>query len=177
MKENKIVNRIKKFIFDTNNCIITNLPINKDGYVCLQARINGKKKHYLGHRIVYEIYNNVKLNKNQIVCHKCDVRNCINPKHLFVGTHADNVKDKVNKNRQAKGEKNGRYVHGYYSKYAPHLKPKKKRPLNDNAVLNIKKEINRKEKTLKEISIKFNVNYNTIRDISANRIYKDIKVL
>src|SRR5712692_7724477 len=31
------------------------------------------------------------------VLHKCDVRNCVNPQHLFLGTNSDNVKDAVSK--------------------------------------------------------------------------------
>lgn len=42
------------------------------------------------------------------ILHKCDNRGCVNPKHLFIGTNADNAKDKVEKGRQAKGEGNGR---------------------------------------------------------------------
>jgi hypothetical protein len=33
------------------------------------------------------------------VLHKCDVRGCINPEHLFLGTQADNVQDMCSKGR------------------------------------------------------------------------------
>ena len=33
------------------------------------------------------------------VLHRCDVRNCVNPKHLFIGTQRDNAKDMWNKGR------------------------------------------------------------------------------
>ena len=41
------------------------------------------------------------------VRHICDNPPCCNPHHLLVGTYQDNIDDMVERNRQAKGEKNG----------------------------------------------------------------------
>lgn len=40
------------------------------------------------------------------VCHKCDLRCCVNPSHLFVGTQSDNLWDASRKGRLRTGERN-----------------------------------------------------------------------
>lgn len=72
-----------------------------DGYG--QIQIN--KKEYKAHRLVYELINGPIPDKMHVL-HLCDNRKCCNPTHLYIGTNNDNVKDKVNKDRQSRGERN-----------------------------------------------------------------------
>jgi hypothetical protein len=65
--------------------------------------IKFENKMYMAHRASYEQHCG-DIPEGLLVCHKCDVRTCINPDHLFLGTHSDNNWDCADKGRKPRGE-------------------------------------------------------------------------
>lgn len=65
-----------------------------------------KNKTCLAHRVSYALFIG-NIPDGMFVCHRCDNHSCVNPSHLFLGTHQDNIQDMMNKDRQNRGERHG----------------------------------------------------------------------
>ena len=76
--------------------------VDRNGY----GQIQVDKKTRYAHQVSYELYVGP-ITEWMHVLHKCDNPCCVNPYHLFLGTHSDNIADIMKKGRSPKGVKNG----------------------------------------------------------------------
>jgi hypothetical protein len=65
---------------------------SEEGYGGFSCCYEGKSKIYPAHRLSYMIYNG-DVPDELFVLHKCNNKPCVNPEHLYIGTHKDNMND------------------------------------------------------------------------------------
>jgi len=75
-----------------------------DGAGYGKVRLSHPRRLLSAHRASWELHRGV-IPNGLFVLHKCDERTCVNPDHLFLGTHADNMADRSAKGRVVGGGK------------------------------------------------------------------------
>ncbi len=76
-------------------CWLWLLAPSRTGY----GKICRGKKHLSAHRAAWMVANDSAIPPGLCVLHKCDTPLCVNPDHLFLGTHAENMRDMGDKGR------------------------------------------------------------------------------
>lgn len=136
-----------------NDCMKWNGYINPSGY----GKLCHNWKSYRASRLSYQIFIG-KIPENMEVCHKCDNTTCVNPNHLFIGTHTDNMRDMSKKGRQniLRGEQ------------------KKLSKLKEKDIVEIRIKL-KEGLTQKEIGKIYGVDATIIGDIKLNKIWRHVK--
>jgi hypothetical protein len=87
-------------------CTLWTGCLSKSGY----GRFAEHRKSRRAHRVAYEGFVGP-IPYGMRVCHRCDTPSCINPAHLFLGTDAANVADRVAKGRTCRGDRHWSRLH------------------------------------------------------------------
>lgn len=85
-------------------CWIWNSSKYKNGYGWIKAF----GKVVSAHRFAYELYNG-KIKSGMQILHQCDRRDCVNPDHMRVGTHKENMREAAERGRMRSGKDHHMY--------------------------------------------------------------------
>jgi hypothetical protein len=128
----------------SGDCWIWLAALYHDGY----GKVKCGGKMYSAHRLSYIIENG---ETDLQVLHTCDNPKCVNPKHLFTGTHKENMQDMAEKGRGA-----GRF-------YPTKLNQKKANEIRAMGLAKI---------PVKQIARFYGINPSTTRDVLNWRTWK-----
>lgn len=82
--------RITSRITKSGGCWLRTTCLNPAGYSSMSLKVDGRQRYFLAHRVMY-VYANGPIPIGHTIDHLCGHRNCVNPAHLEVVTHRQNV--------------------------------------------------------------------------------------
>jgi len=149
--EERFWNKVEK----TDSCWLWKGGKTDSGYGRMDLSKEGDYDR--SHRISWKLTQGA-IPKGMFVCHKCDVRLCVNPDHLFIGTQKDNMRDMITKGRQRKN-------------FRPHTTV-----LTPEQVTEIRNRLSRSTALgiNKQLAKEFGVARNTISTIKHNKSWKTV---
>jgi hypothetical protein len=118
------------------------------------GQVQYNKRRFATHRLAWMLAYGA-IPDQMHVCHKCDVRACCNPSHLFVGTPADNQRDCAQKKRKPHGVNHGRSV------------------LDDDKVRQIRR-LHADGHTMKAIGLQFGIDNTTVKQVVSRRTWRHV---
>lgn len=92
----------------TNGCLEWTGCSHKDGY----GQLVYHRQYWLAHRLAWTLHYG-EIPAGMCVCHRCDNPCCVDPEHLFIGSHSANMADMKHKGRRKNvntGTENGRAI-------------------------------------------------------------------
>jgi len=98
-QKDKFLEKVNK----TDSCWLWNAGKTPNGYGHLKVN----QVQYLAHRYSWLLHKG-EIPDGLCVLHKCDVKECVNPDHLWLGTKGDNWRDCIAKGRHNPGAKGER---------------------------------------------------------------------
>jgi hypothetical protein len=105
-KPTPTIDRImQKVIKQSDGCWIFSGAIGSQGYG--KTYHEGRSRD--AHRVMWIIHNGI-IPPKMVVMHICDVKPCVNPKHLKLGTIADNLQDMRDKQRHSHGDSHSKAI-------------------------------------------------------------------
>lgn len=147
---------------DIDACWPWNGPKGRNGYGTFE--INHTYGGTNAHRFAWFL-GNVSLPDGLYVCHHCDNRLCVNPKHLFLGTQKDNIRDCVRKGRHGRTNNPSRWQNILRGEKHPRVK------LTEDQV----REIRADPRALKAVACQYGVSESLISLIRHRHIWQVVQ--
>lgn len=134
--------------------------LSTTGYGRLKIEGKWQRAHRVSYRLAYGA-----IPEGLVICHRCDTPACVNPAHLFAGTHAENMADMVRKGR-------GNWASGCSGFPAGSAHPNAR--LTEAAIAAIRSRLSLGEKPA-SVAASFGVQSRAIRDVARGRTWSHVQ--